>query len=412
MTTTEEQVYSAGTATETGAPETTTLNNSRGKWIGATVAIFFLVGIIGWYIHSRGYEETEDAQVNGHLNTVAARVDGTVTGVFIEDNHFVKAGDPLVELDPADYKVALDQSQAQLLQAQAQLNAASPNLPITRASNFADITSSRADVANAQAAVAGAESDLANAEARLEQSQANNVRAQADVRRYKQLIDKEEVSAAQYDQYVAAAKAQQATVAADTAAVASSRELVSQRKAALEQQQARLIQTNTNAPREVLIRTANIETQQAGLSAAKASVERNQLNLGYTHIIAPVSGVVMQRSAEVGNRVSAGEQLMQVVQIDGLWIDANFKETQLKKMRVGQPVKVKIDALGEEFEGTVEAMPAATGDRASLFPAENATGNYVKVVQRLPVRIHLTAGQLDLNKLRPGMSAEPVVRLD
>lgn len=382
------------------------------KVIAVLALLLLIAGGVLFYLHSLTYEDTDDAQVNGHLNSVAARVDGTVKGVYVENNQVVQAGQALVDLDTSDYKVSLDQSKAQLSQAQAQLTAANPNIPITRASNSADRASAGADVASAQAAIAAAQSDVATAQARLVQSQANNAKAQTDLSRYKQLLDRQEVAPQQYDQYLATAKAQQATVEADAAAVNSAQQIVAQRQATLLQQQARLQQTTANAPNQVAIRNADVRTQQAGVEAARATLERSQLNLTYTHIVAPVSGVVMQRSAEIGDRVSVGQQLMQIVQTDNEWIDANFKETQLKKIHVGQAVTIKVDALGESFEGVVEAMPAATGDRSSLFPAENATGNYVKVVQRLPVRIRFNTGQRDLDKLRPGMSAEPTVHLD
>ena len=380
--------------------------------IGSVVAIILVIGIVLWMLHASTYEETDDAQVNGHINNVAARIEGTVTNVTVDNNHYVKAGESLVDLDPKDYQVAYDQANARLLQAKLSATAAQPNLSITRSSNRADTTSAAADVATAQAMFSAAEHDVAQAEARLRQSQATNVRAQNDLARYKQLVDKDEVSQEQYDQYLASARAQLATVEADQAAASSAKQTVLQRAATILQQQARLAQTRANGPRQEAIRSADIENQKAGVAVSQSALEQDQLNLAYTHIVAPTAGIVMLRSAEIGDRVSVGQRLMQIVQIDDLWIDANFKETQLRKMRPGQRVTVRVDSLKEDFEGTIDAMPAATGDRASLFPAENATGNFVKVVQRLPVRIHLNAGQRDLEKLRPGMSVEPKVSLD
>ena len=380
--------------------------------IGSVVAVILVIGIVLWMLHASTYEETDDAQVNGHINSVSARIEGTVTNVSVDNNHYVKAGESLVDLDPKDYQVALDQANARLLQAKLSATAAQPNLPITRSSNRADTTSAAADVATAQAMFSAAEHDVAQAEAHLRQSQAANVRAQNDLARYKLLVDKDEVSQEQYDQYVASARAQQATVEADQAAVSSAKQTVLQRAATILQQQARLTQTNANGPRQEAIRSADIENQKAGVAVAQSSLEQDQLNLAYTHIVAPTAGIVMLRTAEIGDRVSVGQRLMEIVQIGDLWIDANFKETQLRKMHPGQRVTVRVDSLKEDLEGTIEDMPAATGDRASLFPAENATGNFVKVVQRLPVRIRLNAGQPDLEKLRPGMSVEPKVSLD
>ena len=380
--------------------------------IGTVAGIILIVGVVLWLLHARTYEETDDAEVNGHINSVAARIEGTVTNVSVENNHYVKAGQSLVDLDPKDYQVAYDQANARLLQAKLSATAAQPNLSITRSSNHADTTSAAADVATAQAMLSAAEHDAAQAEARLRLSEANNLRAQNDLGRYKQLVDKDEVSQQQYDQYLASARAQQATVEADQSAVSSAKQTILQRAATVLQQQARLIQTKANGPQQEAIRATDIENQKAGVVVAQSSLEQDQLNLVYTHIVAPTAGIVMLRSAEIGDRVSVGQRLLQIVQIDDLWIDANFKETQLIKMRPGQRVTVRVDSLKEDFEGTIDAMPAATGDRASLFPAENATGNFVKVVQRLPVRIRLKAGQRDLEKLRPGMSVEPRVSLD
>ena len=330
----------------------------------------------------------------------------------MDNNHYVKPGESLVYLDPKDYQVAYDQASARLLQAKSSATATQPSLFITRTSNHADTTSAAADVATAQAMLSGAEHDVAQAKAHLRQSEANNLRAQNDLGRYKQLVDKDEVSRQQYDQYLASARAQQATVEADQAAISSAKQTVLQRAATILLQQARLAQTTANGPRQEVIRSTDIANQKAGVAVAQSSLEQAQLNLSYTHIVAPTAGVVMLRSAEIGDRVAVGQRLMQIVQIDDLWIDANFKETQLRKMHPGQRVSIRVDSLKEDFDGTIDAMPAATGDRASLFPAENATGNFVKVVQRLPVRICLKAGQRDLEKLRPGMSVEPKVSLD
>ena len=342
--------------------------------LGCLLAISVVVVLILWFIHAGTYEDTDDAQINGHLNSVAARIEGTVTGVYVENNHYVNAGQPLVDLDRRDYQVAYDQTNAQFLQARLNATTAHPNLAITRTSDRADITSGAADVASAEAMVSAAQHDVAVFEARLREAEANNVRAQSDLARYKTLVERDEVSQQQYDQYLASARAQQATVEADESAVSSSKQTVLQRTAALRQQQAKLAQTTANGPQQEQIRTNDIKNQEAGVAVAQSGLERNQLNLTYTHIVAPVSGVVMLRSAEIGDRVSVGQRLMQIVQIDDLWVDANFKETQLRKMRPGQKVTVRVDSLKEDFAGTVDAMPAATGDRTSLFPAENATG--------------------------------------
>lgn len=374
--------------------------------------LLLLAAGVGWYLYSRGYEETDDAEVDGHLNPIASRVDGTITAVRVDDNDTVRAGQPLVELDPRDLQAQADQAQAEFDRARAQLGASHPNLPITRIGNRADLASQQAEVAGAEAALSGARQDLAGAQAKLKEAQAVYQRDEADFRRYRTLRDKQEVSAADFDQYRSAAEAQAQTVASNGSAVDAARKTVEQREAELAEQRSKLAQTLRSAPLQVAIREADIQSQQANTEAAQAALEKARLKLSYCRIVAPVAGVVTQRSAEVGARVSAGQQLLMIVQIDDLWVTANFKETQLARMHPGQRAKIHVDALGEDFSGFVESMPAITGSRASVLPPENATGNFVKVIQRMPVRIRLDKNQKDLERLRPGMSVEPSVRLD
>jgi membrane fusion protein (multidrug efflux system) len=377
------------------------------------IAAIVLVAVgVSWYLYARGFEETDDAQVDGHLNPIAARIDGTIRAVHVDDNQSVQAGKLLIELDPRDYQVAFDQVRAQSDQATAQLGASNPNLPITRVSNRTDLVSQRAEVTNAEAALAAARHDLDTSIAKLRESQAVNERSQADFQRYQTLYDKKEVSRSDYDQYKSVAASQTQTVAANRAAAASAQKTVEQRQAQLEEQRSKLDQTVHNGPLQVAIREADIKGQQANTEAAQSSLEKARLNLAYCQITAPVSGVITQRSAEVGARISAGQQLLMVVQVNDLWVTANFKETQLARMRPGQAVRIYVDALHDTFDGTVESMPAITGSRSSVLPPENATGNYVKVVQRLPVRIRFNPNQKDLDKLRPGMSVEPKVHLN
>ena len=383
---------------------------NRGALLGMLTVVIVLTS--AWYFLSRGTEETDDAQVDGHLVPIASRIDGTIKVVSVDDNQIVRAGDTLVELDPRDYKVALDQAKAQYDQANAQLSAAGPNLPMTRIANQSDLTSGAAQVSAAEASVAAARQDLAVAGARLKESQAVNERAQANLQRYQTLFDKHEVSHADYDQYKATADAQVQTVAGNQAAVSSAEQIVDQRLAQLAQEKSKLQQSQSSAPLRVAIRDADIKTQRASTEAAQAAYEKANLNVSYNRIVAPVNGVVTQRSAEPGARVSSGQQLLMIVQTDDLWITANFKETQLARMHPGQRVEVVVDALHKSLSGTVESMPAVTGSRTSVLPPENATGNYVKVIQRMPVRIRLNPGQKDLDKLRPGMSVEPKVYVE
>lgn len=371
-----------------------------------------LIGIGLWWLNARNYEDTDDAQVDGHMNPISSRITGTIQAVHVEDNQRVQAGQPLVELDPRDYKVSLAQAKGDFGQALATSTAEKPNLPITLVGNKTDETTGRATVANAAAALAAAQHDYDSAVSRLRSAEATNARAQSDLERYSQLVQRDEVAHSEYDQYVATAKAQAASVQADQSAADSAAKTIEQRRAQLLEQQSRLDQTLRNANGQVAIRQATIQSRQAAADSSAARLEQATLNLDYTHIVSPVSGIVTQRSAEEGARISEGQQLMMVVQIDHLWVTANFKETQLKRMHDGQSVRIRVDALGEDFDGYVENMPAATGDRTSVLPPENATGNYVKVIQRLPVRIRFKQDQRGLEKLRPGMSVEPKVHLE
>jgi len=377
-----------------------------------TIALVLLALGLGLFLYARTFEDTDDAQVDGHLNPVASRIDGTIKAVYADDNQSVQVGTLLVELDPSDDLVTLKQTEAQHDMALAQLGAAHPNLPLTRNSNQSDLTSQQAEVVGSEAALAAAQHDLDSSVAKLKESQATNERKQADLARYQTLLDKQEVARADYDQYKATAAAQTQTVASNQSAVASSQKLVEQRMAQLAQQRSKLEQTKSNAPLQVAIREADIKSQQANAASTQAALEQSHLNLSYCRIAAPVAGVITQRSAEVGARISKGQQLFMIVQTDDLWVTANFKETQLSRIHPGQKVRIYVDALSKKFDGTVESMPAVTGSRTSVLPPENATGNYVKVIQRLSVRIRFNRDQKDLDKLRPGMSVEPTVHLD
>ena len=386
------------------------------KWkrilIGVVLGVVLLIAGIAWWLHSRTYESTDDAQIDGHLNPIASRVGGTVQAVYVENDQPVKAGMALVDLDPRDYEVLVEQARAQYQQALAQLGAQNPNLPITQTSNRSIVDTDSSTVVNAEAAIASAQYDYDSNVAKLRQAEANNRKSQSDLKRYKELVDKHEIALSDYDQYLANAGSQQAAVEASRAAAASSLKVVDERRAQLQQQQTKLQEDTQNAPRQVAIRQANNRSSAANAASAKAQLDAALLNLSYCHIFAPVDGIATQRSAEIGGRISVGQQLVVIVQTENIWATADFKETQLRKMHVGQRATIDVDSLSESFEGEVQYMPAATGDRTSLFPPEDATGNYVKVVQRLPVRISFKPNQRDLNRLRPGMSVEATVHLD
>ena len=400
-------------------------NRRRAFLIVAAVGLILIVGGYFYYQYAQTYESTDDAQVDCHLVGVASRIQGTVTAVHTDENQFVKAGEVVVEIDPRDFRVAAAQASAELSQSQADIEAQHPNVPITQTTSETNISTSQAEVQTSEAAVASAEQDTAaalgrqhEAEAQLHEAEANSAKAQADLERYKALVEKDEIPRAQFDQIVAAAKSQaaavdsaQAGVEANRAAAASSARMVDQRRSQLAEARSRLAQSDRNAPQQLAISRATLRSKEAQAAAANARVERTLLDISYTNILAPVSGVVGKRSVEIGSTVQPGQQLFTIAQIDDLWVTANFKETQLRRMRPGLRVDIKVDAFDQTFAGHVESMPGASGSITSLLPPENATGNFVKVVQRLPVRIRFDKNQFGVDRLRPGMSVEPKVWL-
>ena len=284
-----------------------------------------ITGGVLWWIRSGTYEDTDDAQVSAHLSAIGSRVAGTVTAVYVEENQFVKAGQLIAELDPRDYQNALDQAQSQKLQAEAQVLAINPNVPITETSNRATVSSAEADLANSTASVSAAERDYEASEADLRQAEATAAKAAADVARYQPLVAEDEVPREQYDQVVATAKAQAALVDSRRASVGTARKTVDQRKAILNQAQVRLGEARENAPLQVAIRQGDIVTRQAAVKTSEAQVARAQLDLSYTRIYAPVSGIVSRRTVEIWQHVNPGQQMVQVAQIGDLWVTANFK---------------------------------------------------------------------------------------
>jgi membrane fusion protein, multidrug efflux system len=394
-------------------PVTPPATKGRGRAFLIFFIFLLIAGGVGLYffLQSRQFESTDDAEVEAHLNSISSRVDGSITHVYVDNNLIVKAGDPLVDLDPRDYQVALDQTRAQVAQARSQVTALRPNVPITQIESSTNIAGAEADVANAEAAVGVAERDRETAAARLAEAEANAAKAKADLSRYTLLIKNEEISQQEFDQVAATAKAQDATVDANRAAVQSAAQTVVQRQAQLMQVKTRLGQYQSNAPAQLAIREANVQSQQANQETSQAMLEAAELKLGYTKIVAPAAGIVLKRSAELGERINAGQQLLMIAQINDLWVTANFKETQMHNIHPGQAARLHVDALRQDFDGYVETIGGSTGAIASVLPPENATGNYVKVVQRIPVRLRFKPNQNGLDRLRPGMSVEPEVRI-
>ncbi|BDG04195.1 HlyD family secretion protein [Anaeromyxobacter oryzae] len=360
-------------------------------------ALVVALGAMGWWLHARHYEDTDDAQVDGNISAVSPRVSGTVKAVRVVDNQRVKAGDVLVELDATDLEVALAEARAAVAQAEAQVSAENPNVPIALTSNLAAVESADADVQAARTELDGAAADV-------DQAVANDRLAQVELRRAKVLVSGDSIARSELDQRSAAAEVSRATVVA-------ARKRLAGRRAKLDAALAHQREVRQNAPRTVGAREATVEVRRANLELARARLEEARLNLSYARIVAPADGIIGKKSVNVGDRVQPGQQLMALTQTAELWVTANFRETQIESMRIGQPASLRVDALSRDFEGEVESFAGATGSRYSLLPPENASGNYVKVVQRVPVRIRLRAGQPGLERLRPGMSVEPEVRV-
>ena len=380
--------------------------NRRNTWIGIAVLVLIVGGVFLWrYLGS--YESTDDAQVDVHLYPVSARISGYVIKVNVDDNQYVKQGDVLVEIDPKDYEVAVEQAQANLTSAEATADSLNITVPITSVSTSSQLSFSASDVQNANAGIIAAEAQLTAAHAQLQQAEANDVKAQDDLVRYKALVDKREVADQVYDQALAAAKASTASVAAAHANEAAAQQSVHQARSRLAESQANQRSAETG-PQQVSSSQARARAAVADVQQKRAALEQAQLNLGYTKIVAPISGEV-NKTVVVGLNVQPGQQLLTVVPLDEVWITANFKETQLKHMRVGQKAEIDVDSSGRTFKGHVDSIAGATGPLFSLLPPENATGNYVKIVQRIPVKIVLEPGENRDHQLRPGMNVVPDV---
>jgi membrane fusion protein (multidrug efflux system) len=384
------------------------LGSKRAKLIiGLGVLVLIVAGLFVWrYLDS--YEATDDAQVDGHLNSVSARVSGHVIKLNVEDNQYVQQGTVLVEIDPADYQVAVEKAQAEYNDALAQAAAAGINVPVTNVNTSSQVASAQAGVANAKAAIAAARQQFEAAKAQVAQAEANDAKAQEDLARYKQLMEKQEISAQQYDQAVAAAKASAASVNAARAGADAANAQIEQAQGKLLQADADLRSADT-APQMMRATRSRAQSAEANAEQKKALLDQAKLNLQYTKIMAPATGVVSNRTVEVGENVQAGQEMMKIVPLDDLWVTANFKETQLRRMKAGQSVDIDVDANGKTYKGHIDSIAGASGALFSLLPPENATGNYVKVVQRVPVKIVFEKGELKGHELRPGMSVEPKV---
>ena len=391
----------------------------------AGVVLLLVAGAIVWFWATSGRESTDDAQVDARVTQIASRVSGTVAQVAIADNQLVEAGTVLIELDPRDYQVAVDKARAELADAEATALAAQSNVAITSTTAASNVTTARGGIAQAQSGVTAAEKEveaararLVTAQARLREAEANAAKAARDVERFRGLLAKDEISQQQFDTTAAAAEALKAGVdsarsqiAEAEAGIRVAESKLAQARAGEQQAHAEL-DTAQTAPSQIAATRARASSAEARVMQARANLAQADLHLQYTTVKAPARGIVSKKGVNTGQVIQAGQPLLALVQIDDVWVTANFKETQLKDMRPGQRATIDVDAFGgREFKGKVDSVAGATGSRFSLLPPENATGNFVKVVQRVPVKIVLEPGQDPEHRLRPGMSVTPTVYL-
>jgi membrane fusion protein (multidrug efflux system) len=392
-------------------------DESPAKKTGRKVIIFAVVlllvlGACFWYWRSTFTEDTDDAQVDGDIYQISARISGQVTKVYVQDNTKVEKGQLLLEIDPKDQQVALEQAQAGLASAQADFNQATVNVPITSTNSSTQVRTSGSDVVSAQAGIVQAQKQAAAAAARVDQAKANAIKAQKDVERYTPLVEKDVISRQQYDGAIAAANADTASVLEAEQTLVSQQSAITSAQQKLDQARANEAQAQKNGPEQVRAQQARAASMLAQVKTAQARVDQAMLNLSYTRVVAPSSGIINKKNVQEGAYIAGGQDLLTIVPLDGLWVTANFKETQLKGMHRCQEVEIKVDALGgRKFSGKISQIGGATGSRLSLFPPENATGNYVKVVQRIPVRIDFTNLKQENGDyaLRPGFSVTPDV---
>jgi membrane fusion protein (multidrug efflux system) len=393
---------------------------------GRAAAVLLLAVVIiggGLFVsNSLAWESTDDAQVNGHIMPLSARINGYVLDVPVIEGQLVHAGDVLVTIDPKDYQIAVEQAQATFADARASATSSRFNVPIISVTTKSNLDSAGTAVVNAEAGFQAAQQNFESAKAVLQQAEANAAKSDADLVRYEQLVAKEDISHQQYDQAVAAAKANRSGVVSAGASVLAAEQAVHQAKGKLSQTRADLRSAET-APQQVSMTRSKAAAADAQARERKAQLDQAELNLSYTVVRSPVTGIIGKKTVEVGQNVGIGQELVEVVPLDDVWVTANFKETQLAHMRPGQPVEIKVDAYDRTWKAHVTNMGAGAGSVFSLLPPENATGNYVKVVQRVPVRIDFdrTSDRTfdrnlgsDFNAeglLKPGLSVEPEVKV-
>jgi len=387
------------------------------------VLLIAIAAAIAAYLHFQDRVSSDDANVDGHISAIAAKISGNVVEVPVLDNQPVKTGQLLVRIDPRDLQAKVDMAKAAVLQAESQLRSAQVVVPWTDATTQSGATAAAAQLADVEAELdrariayeQGAGADIAYAEANIRSKQANDERARADLARMQPLVDKAEISRLQFDSYVAAARVAESDLQASREELASAQKEAAIRKASLDAAQSRVgqakaqLETSTANRRQVAIRTADAGSASAAVVAARANLEAAELQLSYASILAPIDGVVTHKSVEVGQIVAPGQGLMTIIPLNDVWVTANFKETQLANVHPGQRAEIKVDMYGRSVSGHVDSIAGATGSKLSLLPPENATGNFVKVVQRIPVKILVDNAQQAGLILRPGMNVDVTI---
>jgi membrane fusion protein, multidrug efflux system len=395
------------------AGEAVTARKRLFKRLGIMLLPALLVfAALGWWLHARNFESTDDAQIDGHFDAISTRVSGTVIAINpqVENDRFVTAGTLLMELDPRDYEAELEHAKANLETKEAEAHSAQVNVPITDITVYSQLRLAEAARQEATATVRAEEATLSAAQHKVQEDEARASRAERDRVRYQALVEKHEISRSDYDARQTEAVATAQTLEGDRADVVAEQQKIAQLQSQVVERQAQTDAAHA-APQKAVDARAVSQSAIGERDQARADLHTAELNLSYTRIYAPVSGVVGRKTVELGHRVQPGQTLLMVVPLDDIWVTANFKETQLKRMRPGQPVTISVDTFGRKYTGTVEDMAGAAGPLFSLFPPENASGNYVKVVQRFPVRIRIDKDQDPEHLLRPGMSVEPTVRV-
>jgi membrane fusion protein, multidrug efflux system len=382
------------------------------RWALFLAPIIVVAVLLSWWLYARDFESTDDAQIDGHLDAISARITGTVVYINpkVEDDQYVEVGTLLVELDPNDYKAELDHAKAELATREAVARSAGVNVPITGTSAFSRLHLAEAARAEAAAGLDAEGANLIAAQHKVEQDEAVHARAERDRVRYQALVEKHEISRSDYDARETEAVAAAQALESDRAVVEAVQRKIAQARSLVVERQAEIQEAQT-APQQIVDAQAKSQSSLAEVERARADVRTAELNLGYTKIYAPVSGVIGRKTVELGQRIQPGQSLLAIVPLDDIWVTADFKETQLKYMRTGETVSIHVDTFGRDYKGTVENLPGAAGTLFSLLPPENASGNFVKVVQRLPVRIRFNPDQDPQHLLRPGMSVEPKVRV-